>query len=321
MSTRAPIPPWLALAVAVAAISWAAPLVRLATAPALVLSAWRLILSVGLIAVVLVARDGLRGAFPRLRRDEWPLAVAAGVMLALHFWSWIASVRYTTVASSVVLVSLQPFIIGALSARFLGERPTRGQWMGIGLGVTGAMVVGWGDLALGRTALFGDLLAFGAAWLVSGYYIVGRRLRARLDLWSYIGVVYGVAAVVLAVAVALTPGAAFTGHPRGDWAVFVALAAGPMMLGHTGVNYAIRYVPAYVANLAILGEPVLATLIAWGLPAIREVPPGRTLVGAVLILAGIAAGSGVLGPRRPPHDGGVRDAGAPPRETSRRTRP
>lgn len=296
-SADAPVPPWVALGVAVAAIAWAAPLVRLATAPALALSAWRLVLSVALIAAVLVVRNGFRGAFPRLRRDEWPLAVAAGVMLALHFWSWIASVRYTTVASSVVLVSLQPFIIAILSVRLLDERPTPGQWLGIGLGVTGAAVVGWGDLALGPRALFGDLLAFAAAWLVSGYYIVGRRLRARLDLWSYIGVVYGVAALVLVLAVAVTPEVPFTGYPAGDWLVFAGLAAGPMMLGHTGVNYAIRYVPAYVANLAILGEPVLATLIAWALPAIREVPPGGTVAGGLLILAGVAAGSGVLASR------------------------
>ncbi len=291
-SERPPVPPWLALAVAVAAIAWAAPLVRLATAPALVISAWRLIFSVAFIGGVVTFRRG--SGFPRLPAGEWLLAAVAGVMLAGHFWSWIASVRYTTVASSVVLVSLQPFIVAALSAAFLGERPSRLQWAGIGVAVAGAMVVGWGDLALGGEALLGDALAFLAAWLVSGYYIVGRRLRLRMDLWSYVAVVYGVAAVVLALGVALAPGLSFFGWPAGDWWVFAALAAGPMMLGHTGVNYAIRYVRAYVANLAILGEPLLATLIAWWLPAIREVPPAGTLVGGALILSGIVLGSGWL---------------------------
>lgn len=291
-----PVAPWLALTVAVLAISWAAPLVRLATAPALAVSAWRLVFSVAFIAGVVALRRG--SGFPRLPLRHWLLAVAAGLMLAGHFWSWIASVDLTTVASAVVLVSLQPFIVAVLSAAFLGERPTRLQWAGIGVAVAGAAVVGWGDLALGGEALLGDALAFLAAWLVSGYYIVGRRLRADMDLWSYIFVVYGVAAVALAAAVALSPSVAFTGYPTGDWLVFLGLAAGPMMLGHTGVNYAIRYVPAYVANLAILGEPLLATLIAWALPAIREVPPGRTLAGGVLILLGIALGSGWLERRR-----------------------
>jgi RarD protein len=284
--------------VAVVAISWAAPLVRLATAPALAISAWRLVFSVAFIAGVMALRRAGGIGWSGLSRRDRIAAVAAGAMLAGHFWSWIASVGYTTVASAVVLVSLQPFIVAVLSVVFLGERPSRIQWVGIVVAVMGAGIIGWGDLALGPRALLGDALAFLAAWLVAGYYVVGRRLRRRLDLWSYVAVVYGVAALLLSGAVALTPGVSFTGYPPGDWLVFLGLAAGPMMLGHTGVNYAIRYVPAYVANLVILGEPVLATLIAWHLPAIAEVPPIRTLVGGGVILVGIAVGSSGRGGRR-----------------------
>jgi drug/metabolite transporter (DMT)-like permease len=93
---------------------------------------------------------------------------------------------------------------------------------------------------------------------------------------------------VLVVAALAAPGVSLTGYGTNDWLVFLALAAGPMMLGHTAVNYALRYVRAYVANLAILGEPIGATLIAWLLPAIAEVPGPQTLAGGVLILAGIA---------------------------------
>lgn len=269
------------------AVSWAGPLVRLATAPALSIAAWRLVFSMAIIGAVLAARGSvLRGV--RLTGREWLLAIASGLLLAGHFWSWIASLRFTTVASSVVLVSLQPFIVAALSAVLLGERPTRAQWWGITVAMAGAMLVGWGDFAVGPRALIGDALAFLAAWLVAGYYLAGRVLRRKLDLWGYITIVYGIAAVALLAAVALTPGAPLTGFPAGDWWVFVALAVGPMMLGHTGVNYAIRYVPAYLANLVLLGEPVGATLIAWLLPAIREVPPAQTFWGGGLILAGIA---------------------------------
>jgi drug/metabolite transporter (DMT)-like permease len=232
-----------------------------------------------------------------------------GLLLAGHFWSWIASLRYTSVASSVVLVSLQPFIVAVLSAVLLSERPTRRQWLGIGVAMAGAMTVGWGDFALGPRALFGDALAFLAAWLVAGYYLIGRVLRRKLDLWAYVAVVYGVAAVALLAAVAVTPGSPMVGFPLGDWLVFLALAAGPMMLGHTGVNYAIRYVPAYVANLFLLGEPIGATLIAWLLPAIAEIPPAQTLAGGILILLGIALGTGVRArrtPRWPPPGGSAK---------------
>lgn len=300
---RAPaVSPWAALVVAVAAISWAGPLVRLATAPALSVAAWRLVFSMGLIAVVLAARGSILGGV-RLSRREWSLAVAGGVLLAGHFWSWIASLRFTSVASSVVIVSLQPFIVALLSAGLLGERPSRRQWVGILIAMTGAATVGWGDFSAGAAALVGDALSFLAAWLVAGYFLVGRVLRRRLDLWAYVAVVYGIAALVLIGAVALSPGSPMTGFPAGDWWVFVALAAGPMMIGHTGVNYAIRYVPAYVANLFILGEPIGATLIAWLLPAIAEVPPPQVLVGGAFILLGIVLGSGVGRVRARPRAG------------------
>lgn len=302
------ISPWLALVVAVAAISWAGPLVRLATAPALSVAAWRMVFSMVFIGIVLAARGSvLKGA--RLSGREWAWAVAGGLLLAGHFWSWIASLRYTSVASSVVLVSLQPFIVAVLSAVLLSEHPTRRQWLGISVAMAGAMTVGWGDFALGPRALFGDALAFLAAWLVAGYYLIGRVLRRKLDLWAYVAVVYGVAALALLAAVAVTPGSPMVGFPLGDWLVFLALAAGPMMLGHTGVNYAIRYVPAYVANLFLLGEPIGATLIAWLLPAIAEIPPPQTLAGGALILLGIALGTGVRArsvPRWPPPGGSAK---------------
>jgi drug/metabolite transporter (DMT)-like permease len=139
-------------------------------------------------------------------------------------------------------------------------------------------------------------LALLGAGFVSGYYVIGRKLRQKLDLWVYIGTVYGIAALVLVAIVALDPRAELTGYPASDWLIFAALAAGPMMLGHTGINYALRYVPAFVANIAILGEPVGATVIAWLLPQLREVPSLATLTGALLIGTGILLG----GRRRPP---------------------
>lgn len=289
-------PPGFVLLIAVLAISWAGPLVRFANAPALAVALWRLIFSVAFIAVMLLARGGLREAL-RLRRSEWLLAVASGTMLAAHFWSWIASIDLTSVASSVVLVNSQPLMVAVLSAVFLAERPTAVQVAGILVAVGGAAVIGWGDFNRGPAPLLGDGLALAGAAFVSVYYVIGRRLRQRLELWTYIGVVYGIAALVLLVAVAAHPAVSVTGYPTRDWLIFLALAAGPMMLGHTGVNYALRYIPAYVANLALLGEPVGATLLAWALPGIRERPSLQTVVGGGLILVGIALG--VIRRKRP----------------------
>jgi drug/metabolite transporter (DMT)-like permease len=281
--------PGLVLLVAVLAMSWGGPLVRYASAPALVVAGWRVGFSVLFIAAVVVARDrgrAIRGLAPR----DWALAAASGAFLAGHFWSWIASLSYTSVASSVVLVNTQPVFVAVLSILVLGERPTRRQWVGIAVAVAGAAVIGWGDFSGGPRPLVGDLLAVAGAVFVSLYYVIGRRLRQRVELWSYIGVVYGVAAVLLLGAAAVMPGVALTGYPGTDWAVFLALAAGPMMIGHTGVNYALRHVRAYVANLALLGEPIGATLLAWWLPGIQERPSPQLVVGGSLVLLGIGLG-------------------------------
>jgi len=321
-------PPAGALLVAVLAISWAGPLVRLSSAPAVAVAAWRLIFSMGFIAVILAWRRSLfRGGV--LRPRDWLLAVASGVFLAGHFWTWFASVRFTTIAHAVVLVSTYPFWIAILSVPFLGERPSAREWGGIGIAVAGTGVIAWGDvggsaggmagstaattgstagsigdavaMVGGSGAILGDLLALLAAVLVAGYFTIGRGLRQRLDLWGYVAVVYGVAAMVLSVAILASPDVDFTGYPLNDWLIFLALAAGPMMLGHTGINYAIRYMPAYAANLAILAEAVGATLIAWSLPGIQETPTALTLLGGSLVLVGI--GVGTIGGRRKPRGG------------------
>ncbi len=286
-AARPTIPPGLALAAAVFAVSWSGPLVRLTSAPSLAIATWRLILSIALVALILA----VRGGEPRvaLRTRDRALALLAGGLLAAHFWSWITSLEYTSVASSVVLVSTQPIFAAVLSSILLRETPTRRQWLGIVIAVSGAMLIGWGDLGRGPRPLVGDLLALGGAVFGSGYFVIGRSLRPLLGLWSYIAVVYGIAAGLLLLA-AIGTATPLLGYAPADWAIFALLALGPMMIGHTGVNYALRYVTAYVANLALLGEAVGATLLAWILPSIHEVPPAQTLIGGAVTLLGIALG-------------------------------
>jgi drug/metabolite transporter (DMT)-like permease len=284
------LPPGAALFGAVVAISFAGPLVRFSGASALVISAWRLLFSVAFIAFILISRRTFAlGA--HLSRRDWALGIGAGLLLAGHFWAWVASIQFTTIANAAVLVSTQPLFVAVLSVAFLGETPTRRQWLGIVVAVAGAGVLGFGTVRLGGGALLGDALALSAAVMAAGYFSIGRSLRKKLDLWAYTATVYGAAAGLLLLAVLFSPDVPLTGYPAQDWLVFLALAAGPMMLGHTGINYALRYLPAYVANLAALGEPVGATIIAWVLPAIAEVPPPQTLLGGGLILLGIGLGT------------------------------
>jgi drug/metabolite transporter (DMT)-like permease len=293
--------PLLVMLVAVVAMSWAAPLIRLATAPPLAIAAWRLVIATLLLAPFFAFAAGPT-EWRATGRGDGRLAALAGVALALHFASWITSLRLTSVAASVVLVSLSPVFAWLFSGLFLGERPRRGQAVGIALAIAGAAVIAFGDARhAGHAALVGDLLALAGAVCGGAYFVVGRRLRVGLGLVAYITPVYAVAALVL-LAWAGLRGEAFVAYPAADWAVFAALAVGPMLVGHGGLNYALRYLPAYTVNVAALGEPVGATLIAWLLPAIAERPGAPALAGGLVALAGIGLvlagqGSGAARPR------------------------
>ncbi len=283
--------PTVVLAFAIFGISLAGPLTRLSGAPALTVAAGRLGFSLVIVAIAL-ALTGTWRQLGRLHRRDLGVAVGAGAMLAIHFWSWNASLNLTTVSASVVLVDMQPAIVGVLSILWLHEHPTRRQWSGIAIAMAGAVVVTLPDLiregaGLGGRALLGDGLAFVGAIAGACYFVAGRKLRATLDLWPYVAVVYGACFAVLVMAAGGTHVALLPQPPR-EWAIFAALALGPMLLGHTGFNYALRYVPAYVVNLALLGEPVGATILAAALPGIRELPNWGTVVGGAFIIYGIA---------------------------------
>jgi drug/metabolite transporter (DMT)-like permease len=281
--------PWAVLTLAVIAISFGGPLTRLSDAHPLAVAAWRLGISLLVVAGFVIVGRGWR-QWRRLTRRELGAALAAGVFLALHFWSWVASLDLTTVAASVVLVNTQPVIVALLSAALLREAPARRQWIGIAIAVAGAAVVAAPDLTTeagpSSRAVAGDLLAVVGAVTAALYFLVGRRLRAKLDLWPYVALVYGACFVVL-LFFALAVGAPLGPQRPREIAIFAGLALGPMLIGHTGCNWALRYLPAYVVNVALLGEAVGATLLAAVLPGIREVPSLATLAGGTLVLAGI----------------------------------
>lgn len=273
------------LGLALFGVSWSAVLVRLAAAPASSVAFWRLVLSVLVLLPVFVHRRSWRD-YRGLAAGTWAWVAAAGAALALHFVLWFASLDHTSVASSTVLVSTHPLFVGVLSARWLREAPGFGEWTGMLVAVAGAAVIGWGDLAAGPAPLLGDLLAVGGAVCGAVYFVIGRRLRARLGVWSYVGPVYAAAGLFTALYVA-TRGAPFGGWGGGTWAALAGLAVGPMLLGHTGFNWALEHVRAYVVSLVMLLEPVGATILAVWVLGSKEVPGVHTFVGGALALAGV----------------------------------
>ncbi len=286
------------------AVSTASILIRFSLdegVPPLVVAAYRLTL-----ATLILTPIVLRGRTTELRgltRHDWLWALLSGVFLALHFATWVSSLDYTTVTSSVVLVTTGPIWVALASWLIFREKLTGPIVMGLIVTVCGGMLVGLSDsagLGLSGMQLWGDFLALAGAWFVAGYLLIGRKLRQRMSLLAYIYLVYGIAAVML-IGLAALSGASFTQLPGGGPYPAIAfvwlwlLAILPQLVGHSSYNYALRFLPpTYVAIIA-LAEPIGASLLA--LVLLHEVPLPLTIVGAIVILIGIGIASLPARPR------------------------
>lgn len=302
------------LLLGILAVSTASIFIRYAQrdAPSLTIAAGRLVLATLALAPLALTRH--RSTLARLSARGLLLALVAGAFLALHFAVWIASLERTTVASSVVLVTTTPLWVALLAPLLLREPLTRTAAVGILLALAGGVIVGLSDAGGGQAArgieavaaagrggaLLGDLMALSGAWMMSGYLLVGRRLRTELALVPYVFVVYGMAAIVLVVVMAAS-GQSFSGLAPRTWLWLALLALVPQLLGHTSFNWALRYLPASFVAIALLGEPVGSTALAWAL--LHEIPTPFTLGGAALILTGIAVAARAA-PRVALKDGG-----------------
>ncbi|MEE8163587.1 MAG: DMT family transporter [Anaerolineae bacterium] len=280
------IKPYLGLATGIVAVSFASIFIRLAEAPSLVIAACRLTIASLILApaALIRAKEELR----TLTRGDLQLALLSGLFLGLHFATWTSSLEYTSVASSVVFVSTSPIFVGLASHSLLKERVSRQMFLGIAVSMLGGMIIGYGDLGLGARELFGDLLAIAGAVMVSGYFLVGRRLRRQLSLLSYIFLVYATAAGFL-VALCLLTGHPFSGYSRQTYLMFFLLAVVPQIIGHSSFNWALAYLPATFVGVSTLGEPVGSTILAYFI--LSEIPTLAKIGGGVLILAGIYVSS------------------------------
>lgn len=286
MSERPAFPPRLALGIAIASVSTASVFIRYAQAdaPSLAIAAYRL----GLAALILLPLAGLRHGreFRGLEAGDWLWALASGIFLAVHFATWITSLEYTTVASSVVLVSTSPLWV-ALAARLFLKEPLPPRLLaGLALAMAGSIVISFAEARSGISSrpLLGNALALSGALAVSGYWLIGRRLRRRISLIPYVTMVYGFAALALLAGTLLLrqPLSGFKSSTYG-WLLLLALV--PQLLGHSSFNWALKHLPAAYVAVATLGEPVGAALLAYLL--LGETPQLLKIIAAGVILAGI----------------------------------
>jgi drug/metabolite transporter (DMT)-like permease len=268
-----------AVAVGVLAVSAAAIFIRLADAPALAVALWRNALGVLVLLPIALYR---REAFPRGR--ALLVGVASGVALGAHFGFWISSLDYTSVAASVVLVCTQPVFVAILAYLVFGERTSSLSFFGILVALAGTAVIA-SDGSVGSATFFGNTLAVIGAITVAVYVLIGRSLRTTgVGVLPYSIVVYASASATLAPA-ALYADAPLWGYSGETWFWLFAITLGPQILGHTVLNWALRYVEASIVSGTILAEPVVSAFLAW--LVLSEKPGLATLQGGVIILMGL----------------------------------
>lgn len=288
----------LALLTAILAVSTASIFIRFAQrdAPSLVIAALRLTCATLLLAPLALTRHRLE--LQALTRREFALAAFSGAFLAIHFATWISSLEYTSVASSVLFVSTGPLWVALLSPVLLNERLTGAAILGLSIAILGGALIGISDACrwnnglecpqLGRMlqggATWGNFLALAGAWTVTGYLIIGRKLREKISLIPYIFLVYGMSAVVLLLMMVAAGQSPF-GYPPQTYGWIFLLAAFPQLIGHSTYNWALRFIPATLVAIITLIEPIGSATLAY--IVLREVPGRGVLLGGSLILVGI----------------------------------
>jgi drug/metabolite transporter (DMT)-like permease len=277
------------LPAAVAAVSFAAVFARLAgEAPPFAIAFLRLAFAAALLTPVYISSTAKRSARGDRGVPHAAMALGAGFFLALHFSTWISSIFYTSVASSVLLVSTHPIFVLILGRLLLGEQVTLRVAAGIGLGLGGSALLAYGDSGLGGGNLLGDSLALVGGFGAACYFLIGRRLRQADGLIGYVYPVYVAAAVLLGFLclVTKTPILRFGAATYG-W--ILAMAVVCQVVGHTLLNWSLRYVKAYVVAVAVLAEPIGASLLAYLL--LGEPPPPHFMYGAPVVLLGVFVSS------------------------------
>jgi len=280
------------VSVGIVAISFAAIFIRLCDdVPSLMIATYRLTIS----SIVLVCIAKLRGfRLGSFTRRQLLLGMLGGLFLALHFWLWISSLKFTSVASSVVLVTTNPIFVGLFSYLLFKERQSPELILGIFLSFSGSIILAIGDSGLGGLSvqnpsqLLGDTLALLGAIMVSGYLMVGSYLREKMDILSYVSIVYSFSALLL-LATSVCLEIPFTGYKASSYLYMALLAVAPQLIGHTVINWALKHLKTSMVAITILGEPIGASILAYLI--FHETIGSFQAVGIVLIFLAIIIAS------------------------------
>jgi len=275
---------YLTLFFGVFCLSSSAIFVKLSTAPSSITAFYRLLFTAVMLLPVLIFSKTNRDALLGITKKQAMQILAAGFLLAVHYVLWFESLRYTSVASSTVLVTLQPLFSIVWGYLFLKERYSKTALMGCAIAIGGAMIIGWGDFRISGLALLGDIMAFAAAGVISGYFLIGQKVRSELPVVPYSVAGFLSSAFFLAL-YSVATGASFTGYDQNTWLAFLGIAFVATICGQFLFNVLLKWLPATFMTMSILGESVGTCILAWFI--LHEVLSLRQIVGIVVILGGL----------------------------------
>lgn len=280
----------LAVLLGVAGVSLSAVLVRWSTAPSLILVLYRVGMAAALLAPYTLLRH--REELRTLARREVLLCLASGAFLGLHFAAYFESLRWTSIASSVVLVDTEVLFVALGTVLVLRQRLSGRAWLAVALAFGGSVVIAMADTAVGPDAVRGDIIALSGALCMAVYTMIGAVCRKNISTTVYTFLVYCSAALTVLV-IALFGGLPLTGYGAENVLTALGMAVFCTLLGHSVFSWGLKYLsPAFISTAKLL-EPVFASV--WGLALFGERPGLLTLLGGAVIIAGVALYSRTTG--------------------------
>jgi drug/metabolite transporter (DMT)-like permease len=279
---------YIALLISVISVSFAAIFIVSCDAPALSIAFYRLLFTTLIILPFVILNKKIRKELINLPRKTLLLMIGIGAILAVHFSFWITSLELTSVASSVILVTAHPLLVGPVSHFLLKERLSKVNAIGISLSVMGVILLVYGNygFATGLDTLEGNILAI-LGGVAAGFYILGgRTIRKTVSIGCYAFVIYSTGTIILFF-ICIFFSAPLINISIKDYGIILLMAIVAGIFGHTLYNWTLKYIRASLASVALLGEPIGSSLLAFTLPWINQTPSQYTLIGGGIILFGI----------------------------------
>lgn len=276
---------YLILFTGVFALSTSAIFVKLADAPSAVIAFYRLLIAGLMLFPLLALNKTARQELVNLHSDQWKQITAAGIFLALHYVLWFESLSFTSIASSTMIVCLQPLFSLALDRFISNKSVTRNAIIGCTIALAGCVIIGWGDFQISGQSLFGDVLAFLAGGIIALYFFLGEKVRQETSAITYSVLSYLISAMVLLAYITLI-GNAFIGYTAATWQAFLGLAIISTIGGQFVFNLLLKNLPASAVTMAILGEPIGTCILAYII--LNEAISLQQFLGMAVIMIGMA---------------------------------